>query len=85
MVILIQILYDQIMAQQINYIIISSWIDLIFILHDYMYELDKYILQLLQWTFVNIHDDTVVVLLLILFDDVITNPETFHKPEHRNS
>ena len=71
-VILIQLWYDPIMTKQIHYIIISSWIDLIFIMYDYMYEVYKYILQLIrttQWNFVNI----VVVLFLILFDDVITN------------
>ena len=74
-VILIQLLYDQIMTQQINYIIVSSWIDLIFIMYDYINEFYKYILQLvrtIQWNFVNIHHVIVVVLFLILFDDVIS-------------
>ena len=44
---LIQLLYDQIIAPQIKYIIISSWIDLIFIMYDDMFEFYKYNLQLI--------------------------------------
>ena len=80
---LIQLFYDQIIAQQINCIIISSWIHLIFITYDYMFEFFKYTLQLIcviQRIFVNIHHCIVVVLFCILFDDSIANQKNSTNP-----